>query len=146
MISRTAEHALRAAICLAARPAASLTTCDIAAVTHVPIGYLAKTMHMLVRSGIVTSRRGTGGGFLLAKAVDQLTLLEVIHAVDGPMGARAASDASASTSSSTPTMPSDADRALLRELAGAAARAADALRVTTVADILRDPAVPGRPG
>ncbi len=82
MISQTAEYALRAVVCLAMRPGQSMTTQDIAGTTRVPVGYLAKVMQALRRAGLVHSQRGQRGGFILAKAPDQLTLLEVINAVD----------------------------------------------------------------
>lgn len=82
MISQTSEYALRAIVCLAGRPAASQTTGEIAAITRVPVGYLAKVMQALRRAGLVLAQRGQKGGFLLARPSDQITLLDVISAVD----------------------------------------------------------------
>lgn len=82
MISQTAEYALRAVVCLAAAPDYRLTTPQVAEVTRAPAGYLAKVLQALVRHGIVTSQRGLGGGFVLARTPDQITVLEVINAVD----------------------------------------------------------------
>ena len=47
--------------------------------------HLSKVMQRLVKAGLVTSRRGPGGGFLLGREADRITLLEVLEAVDGPM-------------------------------------------------------------
>jgi Rrf2 family nitric oxide-sensitive transcriptional repressor len=82
LISQTAEYALRAVVSLAARPETSQTTAEIAEVTCVPLGYLSKVMQSLVRGGLVSSQRGLGGGFLLRKAPSEITVLEVVNAVD----------------------------------------------------------------
>lgn len=82
MISQTAEYALRAVACLARRPDEPQTTRAIAASTRVPIDYLAKVMQTLVRAGLVSSRRGIHGGFLLERPANRITILDVVDAVD----------------------------------------------------------------
>ncbi len=82
MISQTAEYALRAAVCLGVDAHRSLTTLELAALGHIPSGYLAKVMQSLSRAGLVHSQRGVHGGFTLARPPHELTLLEVINAVD----------------------------------------------------------------
>ena len=83
MLSRTAEYALRAIVHLAAQGAdASLNVAQIAQSTKVPQGYLSKVLQQLVRGGVITSQRGMGGGFRLVKSAADLTLYEVIQAVD----------------------------------------------------------------
>ena len=82
MISQTTEYALRAVVLLARDAARALTVDQIAGETHVPGGYLAKVMQTLGRAGIVRSQRGVGGGFMLARSPDEITLLDVINAVD----------------------------------------------------------------
>jgi Rrf2 family protein len=82
VISQTAEYALRAAVCLAKHDGRSLTVQEVAAEAKVPPGYLAKVLQALARSGIVSSRRGLGGGFTLAAPPAALTVLDVVNAVD----------------------------------------------------------------
>lgn len=82
MISQTAEYALRAVVFLAEQSDAPQTTQQIAEVTLVPAGYLAKVMQTLGRSGIVHARRGLHGGFTLAVPPGELTVLDVVQAVD----------------------------------------------------------------
>ncbi len=82
MISQTAEYALRAAVWMAHRPDACQTTQQIADATKVPPGYLSKVMQALGRAGLVTSQRGLRGGFTLTRAPDEVSVLEVINAVD----------------------------------------------------------------
>lgn len=82
MISQTAEYALRATVFLADREGAACTTAQIAEGTLIPQGYLAKVMQALSRARVVRAQRGPNGGFTLRQFADELTLLEVINAVD----------------------------------------------------------------
>lgn len=82
MISQTAEYALRSVVCLASYPDAALITEEMAKITKVPRSYLSKVLQSLGKAGIVHARRGLHGGFSLAKPAEELSLLEVINAVD----------------------------------------------------------------
>jgi Rrf2 family nitric oxide-sensitive transcriptional repressor len=82
MLSQTVEYALRAIVWLGAHPQAPQTNQQIAAATLVPSGYLAKVMQALVRVRLVTAQRGKRGGFLLARPAANITVLEVVNAVD----------------------------------------------------------------
>jgi Rrf2 family transcriptional regulator, nitric oxide-sensitive transcriptional repressor len=81
MISQTAEYALRAMVYLADQTQPK-TNEAIAQATQVPTGYLAKVMQSLSRGGLVNAQRGLHGGFTLASAANQVTVLAVINAVD----------------------------------------------------------------
>ena len=85
MLSQTVEYALRAMVFLASRGGQSCTTEQIAGATKVPGAYLSKVMQNLQRSGLVCSQRGVHGGFSLARAADDLTILAVVEAVE-PIG------------------------------------------------------------
>ena len=81
MFSQTAEYALRVVAYLAGveRPA---TTKQIAGATRVPEGYLAKVLQRLSDHGLVRSQRGLHGGSVLARPAAELTIYDVIQAVD----------------------------------------------------------------
>ena len=51
----------------------------------IPLEYLLKILQQLVRANVLFSKRGPRGGFTLAKATKDITMLEVVEAVDGPM-------------------------------------------------------------
>jgi Rrf2 family protein len=51
----------------------------------IPLEYLLKILQQLVRANVLRSKRGPRGGFFLAKPANEITLLEIIEAVDGPM-------------------------------------------------------------
>jgi len=82
MISQTAEYALRAIVYLADQQGNPRTTAQIAEVTQVPPGYLAKVMQSLSRMKLVHSQRGLNGGFTLTRDPAQLSMLDIISAVD----------------------------------------------------------------
>jgi Rrf2 family protein len=82
MISQTAEYALRAVVKLARETGSTMTTHEIADATRVPPGYLSKVLQALGRARLVVSQRGLHGGFALSRAPSQISVLEVINAVD----------------------------------------------------------------
>jgi Rrf2 family transcriptional regulator, nitric oxide-sensitive transcriptional repressor len=82
MISKTSEYALRAMVYLAENPTSSSPLQTIAATTQVPPGYLSKVLQQLVRAGLLNSQRGLGGGFSLARPASELSVYEIVQAVD----------------------------------------------------------------
>ena len=83
MFSQTVEYALRAVTWLAEHEDEGCCGAQrIAAETKVPASYLAKILQQLAQQKIVHSRRGVGGGFSLAIAPDELSVLAVVNAVD----------------------------------------------------------------
>ena len=82
MFSQTVEYALRAVAHLAYEAPHARTTEQVAEATRVPASYLSKVLQALVRGGIVKSQRGVGGGISLAKPPEELTILEVVNAVE----------------------------------------------------------------
>ena len=82
MISQTAEYALRAIVMLGSNPGSPRTTQQIAEETRVPCGYLSKVLQALGRAGLVEGQRGLYGGFVMSRSLDELTILDVINAVD----------------------------------------------------------------
>ena len=82
MLSRTAEYALRIMTLLAERKNSSSTAEQIEKVTLVPAGYSVKVLQQLGRSGLTKGQRGRNGGFVLACDPTQVTLLDVVNAID----------------------------------------------------------------
>lgn len=131
MFSQTVEYALRAVVYLADQAPHARTTDQIAAVTRVPKAYLAKVLQGLSRGGIVHSQRGIGGGITLAKAPEELTILEVVNAVE-PL-ARIQQCPLGLAVHGIRLCP------LHRRLDNALAQVEDAFRRTTLAEILAEP-------
>jgi Rrf2 family nitric oxide-sensitive transcriptional repressor len=82
MLSQTVEYALRAMVCLANASPDPQTSDALAQLTRVPAAYLSKVMLGLTRARLVRSQRGPNGGFTLVKPPAEVSLLEVVNAVD----------------------------------------------------------------
>jgi Rrf2 family protein len=85
-LTRKGEYAIRGIVYLATRPDDQVCLLsDIAAAVDVPPTFLAKIFQQFSKIGLVKSYRGTGGGFILGRPADKITLLEVVEAVEGPI-------------------------------------------------------------
>lgn len=131
LISQTAEYALRAMVWLADRPDEPQVTSAIADSTRVPAGYLSKVLQALGRAGLVHAQRGLGGGWMLTRPPEEVSILDVLNAVDPlrrittcPLGIRAHGKT---------LCP------LHRKLDDAIAQVEDVFRSTSLADVLRTP-------
>ena len=131
MLSQTVEYALRAVVHLADHAPSPRTTDQIAAATLVPEAYLSKVLQELCHAKIVQSKRGRGGGMVLTKSPSQLTILEVVNAVE-PIG-RIRECPLGLTAHGVRLCP------LHKRLDNALAMVEDAFRQTTVAEILAEP-------
>lgn len=84
MFSQTIEYALRAMVQLASlEPGSTVNSETIAERTSVPKGYLSKIMRDLVVAELVHSQRGPNGGFTLTRPAKEISILDVVEAVDG---------------------------------------------------------------
>ncbi|GAB5444539.1 MAG: Rrf2 family transcriptional regulator [Fuerstiella sp.] len=82
MLSQTVEYALRAIVHLAQHAPNPQKTSEIAAATKVPAAYLAKVLQSLRAKDLVRLQRGVGGGVSLIPQPAELTILDVVNAVD----------------------------------------------------------------
>jgi len=82
MFSNTVEYALRAVVYLAYESPDARTTAQIAEATKVPKDYLSKILQGLAKKEIVQTQRGVGGGVSLARPPEELTILDVVNAVE----------------------------------------------------------------
>ena len=85
-ISRKIEYGLRAMIFLASQPPErTVPFKEIARRMEVPQDFLAKILKTLVEKGLARSTRGAHGGYQLARASREISFLDVIEAVEGPV-------------------------------------------------------------
>lgn len=82
MWSRKFLYALRALIWLAQRPEGTVSVREIAGGAEIPPKYLETILHELRGGGIVTSRKGSRGGYALAGETTSTTLFDVLASVD----------------------------------------------------------------
>ena len=85
-ISAKADYAVRAAVELAAATGEKPVKAErIATAQQIPLNFLENILGELRHSGIVRSHRGAEGGFRLAKPAEEITIADVIRAVEGPL-------------------------------------------------------------
>jgi Rrf2 family iron-sulfur cluster assembly transcriptional regulator len=86
-ITRQADYAIRSMIYLAELPLSDgrVSTATISEAQGVPLPFLTKVISRLATAGLVTTSRGMGGGVSLARPPEEITLLQVVEAVDGPI-------------------------------------------------------------
>ena len=85
-LSKKSEYGLRALLELTlAHGSATLQRHDIAARQHIPIEFLEQILLALKRAGLLSSRRGARGGYILIKQPKEISLGQVIRILDGPL-------------------------------------------------------------
>jgi len=85
-ITRQADYALRAMIYLTQKdPDERASTSRIAEVKKIPPSFLAKIISQLAIAGLIHTSRGARGGVSLARPPEDISILEVIEAIDGPI-------------------------------------------------------------
>ena len=86
-VSRKVDYALRAVIHLADAEAAEriCSVGEISSRERIPRQFLEKIVQELIHKGLVRSRRGPRGGYVLARPADKMTFRDVIEAVEGPI-------------------------------------------------------------
>src|SRR5436190_10132805 len=84
-VSTRGDYAARALLSLALHGSERPTSVkEIAERTHLPQPYLEQILLAVKGAGLVRSKRGVGGGYVLARAADEITLADIVAAVEGP--------------------------------------------------------------
>lgn len=85
-VTAKSDYALRALVEIAVRTeTAPVSAEELSRLQEIPHGFLQAILADLRRSGIVLSQRGQSGGWRLARDASQITVADVIRAVDGPL-------------------------------------------------------------
>jgi Rrf2 family protein len=84
-VSAKSDYAIRAAVELAAAGEGPTKGERIAQAQEIPPNFLENILADLRNAGIVASRRGAEGGYWLARPADEISLADIIRAVDGPL-------------------------------------------------------------
>jgi Rrf2 family iron-sulfur cluster assembly transcriptional regulator len=84
-VSTRGDYAARALLSLALHGSERPTSVkEIAERTHLPQPYLEQILLSVKGAGLVRSKRGVGGGYVLARPAEQITLADIVTAVEGP--------------------------------------------------------------
>ena len=87
-LSQTVAYAVHAVLRVADNASGSPVSCNkLAEQSKMPERYLLQILRDLGKYGILQSTRGGSGGFMLVRPLDEISLLDVIEAVEGPMAA-----------------------------------------------------------
>ncbi len=87
-LSRTVAYAVQATLQLAKSGSNMPVPCSqLASDGKMPERFLLQILRNLVTHGILRSTRGVDGGYMLVRPADEVSLLEVIEAIDGPLNA-----------------------------------------------------------
>ena len=82
-LTSAADYAIRSMIYLASLPE-GLRALDVAEAQKISPSFLAKVLRTLVRAGLLNSVRGLHGGFSVARDASEISLLQVVEAMEGP--------------------------------------------------------------
>ena len=85
-ITRSGEYGLRGLVFLAKQPPEKMTlVSEVSREQHIPETFLAKIFQRLSKAGVLWSVRGANGGFKLKKPAYEITMREIIEALEGPI-------------------------------------------------------------
>ncbi len=84
-LTNLADYAVVVMTAAAREATCKLSAARVAAATAIPAPTVAKLMGTLARAGLLTASRGVAGGFCLARAPSEISVAEIVEAVDGPI-------------------------------------------------------------
>lgn len=132
-LSRRSEYGLRALQSLAASYGSGpLATRDLAETNRLPVKFLEQILLQLKHAGIVRSRRGPSGGYVLARAPQEITLGMVVRSLDGPL---APISCASQTAYERCSCPDESTCGLRRVMLQVRDAVADIMDHTTLADV-----------
>jgi len=85
-ISKMADYGTSILSAMAGEPGSTFSAAELAQLTGLPLPSVSKILKILLREGLVVSLRGTLGGYRLARPAGQISTVDIISALDGPLG------------------------------------------------------------
>lgn len=85
-LSRLADYGIVLMTQLSVRPGVLVTAPDMALVSGIPVPTASKLLKVLAQAGLLESHRGVKGGYALTRRAEEIAVLDIIRAVDGPVG------------------------------------------------------------
>ena len=85
-LTRAGEYAIKSLLYLAMQEEnARVMASEVAEASDIPVNFVRKILESLAKTGLVRSFRGAGGGFVLGRSPEDISLRDVIEAVEGPL-------------------------------------------------------------
>ncbi|RUL62471.1 SUF system Fe-S cluster assembly regulator [Dyella dinghuensis] len=85
-VSRLTDYATVVMTCIAAHPDDVLSTAQIAEEAHLELPTVSKLLKSLGHAGLVESFRGVNGGYRLARPASDISVADIVEAMEGPLG------------------------------------------------------------
>jgi FeS assembly SUF system regulator len=85
-MSKLADYGTVIMTTMARYPEKVQSAADISAASHLPVPTVSKILKTLTREGLVVSLRGAHGGYMIARPATEISVIEIIVAMDGPIG------------------------------------------------------------
>ena len=85
-VTRLTDYATVVLTVLAARPGDELSAADLASAAGLELPTVAKVLRPLAQAGLVEGFRGAAGGYRLAREPAEISLVEIVEAMEGPLG------------------------------------------------------------
>lgn len=126
-------------------PGKGLSVDALAEFFEVPSAYLAKQMQLLRRAEIVQSVRGKGGGYRLARSVDEITLFDIVKAIEGPAPAFRCTEIRQNGPCALKRVDCKRPCEIAAAFAGAEQAYRDALAARTLASVMQEAAANSSP-
>ena len=82
-ISKIADYGTKVMLAMAERPNYLCAATELAEVTHISLPTVSKILKILLKGKLLTSQRGSQGGYQLAKTADAITLAQIVRVLDG---------------------------------------------------------------
>jgi FeS assembly SUF system regulator len=90
-VTKLADYGIVMLIFFANNPESTYNAKDISNAVRLPLPVASKVLKLLSKSGLLLSRRGTKGGYGLARPPEEITIASIIHALEGPIALTACS-------------------------------------------------------
>jgi FeS assembly SUF system regulator len=84
-LNKLTDYAIVVMTTMAAPSGARLSTAQLAERTGVPLPTISKLLKILTPAGLMVSQRGAAGGYVLSRAPEEITIADIITALDGPI-------------------------------------------------------------
>jgi len=91
-VTKLADYGIVMLTHVASRGGATHNARDIASEVRLPLPVVSKVLKQLVREGLLVSQRGTKGGYGLARGPEQITVAQIIRALEGPIAVTQCTD------------------------------------------------------
>jgi Rrf2 family protein len=139
-VTRAGEYGVLGLLNLARRPEGRVVMIDdISRDENIPRSFLGKIFQSLAKAGLIRSMRGAGGGFVLLKRPEAITILEVIEAIEGKIALQRCLE-------EVPNCDNTGGCVLCRLFEQAQDRVKDVFACTTLADLLKSQTARGFAG